>query len=122
MCFLVSTASPTTLILLKRCHRAGIPITRKKDTARKDCPYLDSIDRKLLDFDLEKGLRCSSCSLVLSITRSHSRSLLSPFFFFFFCSLSLSLSPSLSPSLPVARARVLTVTLFLCPSVCSLTV
>jgi U4/U6.U5 tri-snRNP-associated protein 2 len=32
----------------------GIPIKKKQWIQRRDCPYLDTIDRKLLDFDFEK--------------------------------------------------------------------
>lgn len=38
----------------KHMLTAGIPIKRKKTQARKDCPYLDTINRKVLDFDFEK--------------------------------------------------------------------
>lgn len=38
----------------------GIPFKRKKLGARRDCPYLDTINRTLLDFDFEK-----LCSITL---------------------------------------------------------
>lgn len=34
--------------------KEGIPLKRNKSLVRRDCPYLDTIDRKLLDFDFEK--------------------------------------------------------------------
>ena len=34
--------------------REGVEIQRKIKVARKDCPYLDTIKREILDFDFEK--------------------------------------------------------------------
>jgi len=40
--------------ILEKDRQQGIPFKRKKGSARKDCPYLDTINRKVLDFDFEK--------------------------------------------------------------------
>ena len=39
---------------LEADKKEGIPIKRKKNVARKDCPYLDTVSRIMLDFDFEK--------------------------------------------------------------------